>query len=58
MESVLLYLGVSEGLEYPPTVGTQEVDRHVGVEVQVVRIVQKVSVGNGSYDCTFLSLIF
>ena len=46
MEGVLLYLCVAERLEYPPAVGAQEVVRHVGVEVQVVRVIQKVSVMN------------
>ena len=46
MEGVLLYLCVAERLEYSPAVGAQEVVRHVGVEVQVVRVIQKVSAMN------------
>ena len=51
MEGVLLYLCVAERLEYSPAVGAQEVVRHVGVEVQVVRVIQKVSAMNKKNQC-------
>ncbi len=44
MKGVLLDLGVAEGLQYPTTVGAQEVVGHVRVEVEIVGVIQKVSV--------------
>jgi hypothetical protein len=44
MKGVLLDLGVAEGLQYPAPVGAQEVVGHVRVEVEIVCVIQKVSV--------------
>ena len=42
VEGVLLYLRVPEGLQDAATVSSQKVVRHVGVEVEVVRVVQEI----------------
>ncbi len=44
MKGVLLDLGVAERLQYSAAVGAQEVVGHVRVEVEIVGIIQKVSV--------------
>jgi hypothetical protein len=44
MKGVLLDLGVAERLQYPAAVGAQEVVGHVRVEVEIVGIIQKISV--------------
>ncbi len=44
MKGMLLDLGVAEGLQYPAPIGAQEVVGHVRVEVEIVRVIQKVSV--------------
>jgi hypothetical protein len=44
MKGVLLDLGIAERLQYPAPVGAQEVVGHVRVEVEVVGVIQKVSV--------------
>jgi hypothetical protein len=44
MKGVLLDLGVAERLQYPAPVSAQEVVGHVRVEVEIVRVIQKVSV--------------
>jgi hypothetical protein len=44
MKGVLLDLGVAERLQYPAPVGAQEVVGHVRVEVEIVGVIQKVSV--------------
>ena len=43
LEHVLLDLRVPERLQYPSSVGAQEVVAHVGVEVKVVKVVDKIS---------------
>ena len=43
LEHVLLDLRVPERLQNPSTVGAQEVVAHVGVEVEVVKVVDKIS---------------
>ena len=47
VEGVLLYLRVTEGLEDASTVSSQKVVRHVGVEVEIVRVVQEISLLSG-----------
>ena len=42
-EHVLLDLRVPERLQNPSSVGAQEVVAHVGVEVEVVKVVDKIS---------------
>jgi hypothetical protein len=44
MKGVLLDLRVAKRLQYPASVGAQEVVGHVRVEVEIVGIIQKVSV--------------
>ncbi len=44
MKGVLLDLGIAERLQYPAAVGAQEVVGHVRVEVEIVSVIQKVSV--------------
>ena len=46
VESVLLDLCVSEGLEDTTAVGSKEVVRHVGVKVEVVRVIDEISENN------------
>ena len=46
VESVLLDLCVAEGLEDTTTIGSKEVVRHVGVEVEVVCVIDEVSENN------------
>ncbi len=43
MKGVLLNLCVAEWLQNPSTIGAQEVVGHVGMKVEVVRVIQKVS---------------
>jgi hypothetical protein len=44
MKGVLLDLGVAERLQYPASIGAQEVVGHVRVKVEIVGVIQKVSV--------------
>ena len=49
VEGVFLYLGVPEGLQDAATVSSQKVVRHVGVEVEIVRVVQEISLLSGLF---------